>query len=117
MANDADATASAAEVHLGRLQRMVQENLSDPRLDVRMLASTLGVSVRTVYSAFATIDVTPAQYIRRQRVEAAAVRLRSSLVPITDLAISLGFDDVTTFARCFRRLRGVTPSQWRRTAR
>ncbi len=84
------------------------------RLDA---ASRLGVSVRTVYSAFAAIDATHAQYIRHQRVESAAVRLRSSAVPITDIAISLGFGDVTTFVRCFKRLHGVTPSEWRKMAR
>ena len=78
---------------------------------------TLGVSVRTVYWAFAAIDATPAQCIRHERVESAAVRLRSSGVPITDLAISLGFGDVTTFVRCFKRLHGVTPSAWRKMAR
>jgi transcriptional regulator GlxA family with amidase domain len=64
MANDADADATAAQVYLDRLLRVVRENLSDPDLDASMLASTLGVSVRTVYSAFASVDATPARYIR-----------------------------------------------------
>src|SRR5216683_3319927 len=89
----------------------------DPRLDVPLLASMLGVSVRTVYSAFATIGLTPAEFIRRQRIEVAAVRLSSSRVSIADIAISVGFSDVTTFARCFKRRYGVTPSQWRGAAR
>jgi transcriptional regulator GlxA family with amidase domain len=117
MASDAGTAVSPSEIHLARLQNLVREHLADPRLDVSLLASTAGVSVRTVHSAFAAIGVTPADYIRRQRVEAAAARLSSSDVPVSDIAISVGFADVTTFTRCFKRRHGVTPSQWRGAAR
>ena len=117
MANDGGGHVDPAEIHLARLQRLVRENMADPRLDVSLLAAMTGVSVRTVYSAFAAIGLTPADYVRRQRIEAAAGRLGSSDVPITDIAISVGFADITTFTRCFRRRHGVTPSQWRRAAR
>jgi AraC-like DNA-binding protein len=117
MANDAGASVNPAEIHLARLQRLVRENIADPRLDVSLLASLLGVSVRTVYSAFASIGLTPAEYVRRQRIEAAAARLSSSDVPVTDIAISVGFADVTTFTRGFKRRYGVTPSQWRGAVR
>ena len=103
MANDRGAPVSPAEIHLARLQRLALENIADPRLDVSLLASMAGVSVRTVYSAFAAIGLTPAHYIRRQRVDAAAARLSSSGMPITDIATSVGFADVTTFTRCFKR--------------
>jgi len=117
MANEEAAPMNAAEIHLARLQRVVREHIADPRLDVALLASLLGVSVRTVFSAFAAIGLTPAEYIRRQRIEAAEARLSSSGVSVTDIAISVGFADVTTFARCFKRRHGVTPSQWRAAAR
>jgi AraC-like DNA-binding protein len=117
MANDTGTAVKASEVHLARLQRLARENIADPRLDVSLLALKAGVSVRTVYSAFATIGLTPAEYIRRQRLEAAAARLSSSGVSIMDIAISVGFADVTTFTRCFKRRYGVTPSQWRGAAR
>ena len=116
MASGGGAPVHPADIHLGRLQRAARENIADPRLDVSLLASMLGVSVRTVHSAFATIGLTPAEYIRRQRIEAAAARLSSSGMPITDIAISVGFADVTTFTRCFKRQHGVTPSQWRGAA-
>jgi AraC-like DNA-binding protein len=117
MANDGSAPVHPADIHLARLQRVARENIADPRLDVSLLASMAGVSVRTVYSAFAAIGLTPAEYIRRQRIEAAAARLSSSGVSVTDIAISVGFGDVTTFVRCFKRRHGVTPSQWRGAAR
>jgi transcriptional regulator GlxA family with amidase domain len=73
--------------------------------------------VRTVYSASAAIGLAPAEYIRRRRVEAAAARLRSSDVSVSDVAISVGFADITTFTRCFKRQQGVTPSQRRLAGR
>jgi AraC-like DNA-binding protein len=117
MATGAGTAVSASEIHLARLQNLVREHLADPRLGVSLLAGLASVSVRTVHSAFATIGVTPADYIRRHRIEAAAARLSSADVPIADIAISVGFADVTTFIRCFKRRYGVTPSQWRGGAR
>ncbi len=117
MANDKGAAVNPADIHLARLQRLARENIADPRLGVSLLASMAGVPARTVYSAFATIALTPAEYIRRQRIEAAAARLSSSGVSITDIAISVGFSDITTFGRCFKRRHGITPSQWRGAAR
>jgi AraC-like DNA-binding protein len=94
MASGAESSVTTAQIYLARLQRLVQDNLFDPRLDAGAVARALGVSVRTVYSAFAAVHTTPAAYIRRRRLESAATRLRCSRVAITDLAIGVGFSDV-----------------------
>jgi hypothetical protein len=116
LASDADAPVNTASTRLVRLQRVVRENLSDRSWTPRCWPA-LDVSLRTVYAAFATIDVTPAHYIRRRRLELAAEQLRSSRGSISDLAIGAGFGDVTTFTRSFKRRYGVTPSRWRESAR
>jgi AraC family transcriptional regulator len=55
-------------------------------------------------------------YLRRRRLEMAAVRLRAQLrVPVLDIALGVGFGSAEAFARAFRTRFGCTPTQWRKS--
>lgn len=43
----------------------------------------------------------------------ACVQLRNTALPITQIALDLGYTDVSNFARAFRRESGMSPSAWR----
>jgi AraC-like DNA-binding protein len=43
----------------------------------------------------------------------AAVRLRRTREPVSAIAFDVGFNDLSTFNRRFRRLMGHSPSQYR----
>jgi AraC-like DNA-binding protein len=57
--------------------------------------------------------MTPHQLVLRTRLHRAAVRLRTSDVPISTIAFDEGFGDLSTFNRRFRRLMGCTPRAYR----
>lgn len=63
---------------------------------------------------FAETGFTPADYVRRRRVEHAKERLRESDISITTLAADLGFSSSQHFATVFRNFEGVKPSEFRR---
>ncbi|WP_022883224.1 helix-turn-helix domain-containing protein [Gryllotalpicola ginsengisoli] len=98
---------------LARLCRFVQDNLTDPRLDVALLARVEGVSIRTVYIAFERLSTTPAHYIRAARLRHAKSMLESTTFSITEVAAACGFVDTTTFIRAFRRAYETTPAAYR----
>jgi YesN/AraC family two-component response regulator len=50
----------------------------------------------------------------RVRIEEAKELLRSVDLSITAISASVGYDDVTTFERVFKRLEGVCPRAHRR---
>lgn len=54
-----------------------------------------------------------ANYINLIRVERACELLIGTDTPITVIALDLGFDDSSYFNRVFKRLAGVSPSQYR----
>lgn len=54
----------------------------------------------------------PAAYLAVSRIAVAKERLRDSTESIQMIALSLGFDDMSTFRRTFRRLAGMSPRQW-----
>ena len=54
-------------------------------------------------------------YLRRRRLEMAAIRLRSQpRVPVLEIALGVGFGSAEAFARAFRARFGCTPTHWRK---
>jgi AraC family transcriptional regulator len=62
------------------------------------------------------LGVTPHQYLIRSRMRHAARLLASGSRPITDVALDVGFGDLSNFVRTFRRAAGVSPRAFRRAA-
>jgi AraC family transcriptional regulator len=56
-------------------------------------------------------------FARRRRLEEAAAELRAPGRSLAEIAARAGFYDQAHFANLFRRVFGVTPSQYRRSAR
>lgn len=65
----------------------------------------------------AVLGVTPHQYLVRARLRRAARLLADEEHPITDVALDVGFGDVSNFVRTFGRAAGVSPRAFRRAAR
>ncbi len=56
------------------------------------------------------------EYLRRRRLEQAAIRLRAQpQVPVLQVALGVGFSSSEAFARAFRARFKVTPTQWRKS--
>jgi AraC family transcriptional regulator len=53
-------------------------------------------------------------YIRRRRIESAAIALRSSGRSIAEIALDCGFSDQAHLTSVFRAVMGVTPAAYRR---
>ncbi|MBE9109048.1 helix-turn-helix transcriptional regulator [Nodosilinea sp. LEGE 07298] len=57
--------------------------------------------------------ISPHQYILQRRVEQAQALLRHSELSLAEIAVRVGFCDQSHLTRCFKRLVGVTPTQFR----
>ncbi|MEV1155068.1 AraC family transcriptional regulator [Micromonospora chokoriensis] len=108
---------SAAAVLLGLMRAHIREHLADARLTVTELARRHHVSVRHTHVLFARIGVTPAAYIREQRLLAARALLsdpRQHVRSVSDVGVAVGMGALRTFERAFQRQFGTTPARWRR---
>ena len=63
------------------------------------------------------LGVTPHQYLVRARLRHAARLLAEEDRSITDIALDVGFADLSNFVRTFHRAAGVSPRGFRRAAR
>ncbi len=59
----------------------------------------------------------PLAYVQRLRVEEAKRRLERTDAPIDEISWAVGYEDPAFFRRLFKRLAGVTPSDYRRKFR
>jgi len=65
----------------------------------------------------ATTGLTPHQHLLRSRLRVAAVLLARSDIPVTEVALAAGFEDLSNFTRTFRAEYALTPSRYRLVAR
>ncbi|MBI3370764.1 MAG: helix-turn-helix transcriptional regulator [Betaproteobacteria bacterium] len=81
-------------------------------------ASGAGLSPSHFLRLFAKVlGVTPHQYLVRSRLRRAARLLADEDRPITDIALDVGFGDLSNFVRSFHRAAGVAPRGFRRAAK
>lgn len=60
------------------------------------------------------MDLCPQEYLRRYRLDKAAVLLRKSSLSVTDIGYAVGFNTPSHFSKLFAEYMGVPPSQYRR---
>jgi AraC-like DNA-binding protein len=78
------------------------------------LASRAGLSPFHFLRVFRKIaGVSPHQMLLRLRLNAAALQLRTTQAPITDIAYAVGFEDLSNFTRTFRTEFGTSASRYR----
>ena len=101
-----------------RLKRVLE--YIDANLDKNITLSELaGIANMSLYY-FAVLfrqstGLSPHRYILNQRVELRAKELlRDPRLSVLDVSINVGFEHQNNFARAFRRVIGVSPTQFRR---
>ncbi|WP_437992548.1 AraC family transcriptional regulator [Sorangium sp. So ce145] len=95
----------------------LDEHAHEP-IDLEGAAREAGLSPFHFLRVFGkVVGVTPHQYLVRARLRRAARLLADSARSITDIALDVGFGDLSNFVRTFRRAAGVSPRGFRKAAR
>jgi AraC family transcriptional activator of tynA and feaB len=106
--------------HKARIHKFIRAELSNPELDIPMIASSVGLSQRYIHRLFANEPLHLMQSVWSQRLEHCYRELtqeNSARRPISDIAYSWGFNDPAHFSRVFRKRYGLTPRDLRHQAR
>ena len=98
------------------VQAFIEANLG-ASLPVWQLSELLDMSADNFARQFkARVGMAPHTYVLSRRIERACEMLRTSDVSIGDVGLALGFYSPSHFTSVFRHLKGVSPSQFRRSA-
>jgi transcriptional regulator GlxA family with amidase domain len=83
-------------------------------VSVATIAGAAGLERRTFLRRFTSATgLTPMEYCRAVRLARARELLEAGSMPLQKIAASLGYADVSSFARAFRRTLGVPPGTYR----
>jgi AraC-like DNA-binding protein len=85
------------------------------RWTLQELAQRAGMSRSTFALRFKeTVGAPPMEYLARWRMVSAGDRLVNSSDPISDIALSLGYESESAFSTAFKRVMGCSPRQYSR---
>ena len=92
----------------------MRAHLSEP-LSIGKLVAYIGYGRSRFFDLFrAHTGMTPNDYLRRLRLEAARKLLEKSSRPVTEIAFEVGFNSSQYFSTVFMQYTGLTPSGFRR---
>ena len=98
---------------LARIAKIIEENISDPDLNVNLLCEKAELNAKQMYRLIKKyMGLTPLDYIRRVRLQKAAVLLSQRRFTVAEVSYMVGFKTPSYFAKCFQNQYGVTPSMY-----
>ena len=77
------------------------------------VSSSLGVQPRVLQKRLQCEDTSFSRLLQETRLEIAKQNLLRDKTSITDLALNLGYADVSVFSRHFKQWTGLSPRNWR----
>lgn len=114
--------ASERGLRAGRLAAIkadIRENIGRRSISPKAVAARHGITPRYLHILFEDQDKTFGEFVAAERLAKASRHLtdpRHIETRISDIAFAVGFEDLSTFNRQFKRHYGVTPSEARHAA-
>jgi len=95
-----------------QVQEFIEQNFQQP-MQVSSLAAMVNITPRTLNRRFqSAVAMRPIEYIQAVRIEQAKRLLELGDVTIKSLADQVGYDDISSFTRLFKRATELTPKEY-----
>ena len=107
------AVRSADEVLMEKIMKVVNENLSNPELNVEMLAMNVGLSRVHVHRKLKELtNLSARDFIRNIRLQQAAILLKEKKLTVSEVAYATGFTNLSHFSSIFKEVHGLSPKEY-----
>lgn len=108
------AQAPVVEGPIAKAHDIIVKRFSEPTLSVSNIAAEVGMSDSRLSTEFKRVyRMTPLEYITRSRMHLARQLLRTTDMPVKDIAVECGYYDISGFNRRFKAYTGMTPQQYK----
>jgi AraC-like DNA-binding protein len=93
----------------------IEEHLAEP-ISLAQLAQLVGLSTYYFCRAFKqSLGVPPHRYHNKRRIEQAKVLLSKPAPSVTEIGLTVGFSETSSFTTAFRKATGLTPTAYHRS--
>ena len=98
---------------MNRIMNVLNREMANPELTVELLASEVGLSRVHLHRKLKTLtNQSPRDFIRNTRLRQAAGLLAGNKLTVAEVADLTGFSNAGSFTTSFKRLYGITPSEY-----
>lgn len=98
---------------LAKLTQLIEENLSQEKVDVKYLSDKLCMSSSTLYRKMkALTGLSTNEYVRKVKMRSAEKLLLEGKYTISEIAFMVGMNGTGYFRQCFKDEFGVSPSDY-----
>lgn len=107
------------QLNRARIRDIIRRHLDNPMLDPNQIAHAANISPRYLHQIFHGAELTPMQLVKKLRLEECYRHLRDpaqATRPIKDIITAHGYTRPDQFARDFKKMFGVSPTQVRKLA-
>jgi YesN/AraC family two-component response regulator len=98
---------------IGKVEKIVMENIPNPQFSVPQLEEKLNMSSATLLRKFKRLlNTTPNSYIKTKRLIMAGQMLTKGETRISEVCFSCGFNSTSYFTKCFHDYYGCSPQTY-----
>ena len=107
------AVTSDDDIFLANVMNILEENISNPQLNIDDLANKLNISRSMFYRKINGLtNQSPVEFIKKVRLKRAANLLEVTSLNINEISMMVGFSDQRYFSVCFKKEYGITPKSY-----
>lgn len=104
------------KLFMKKVMEFMEEQMDNPDLTIEQFAEKLLLSRTIFYQKLKSIvGLSPVNFICQIRIKRAVQLFDSGEYNISQIAYMTGFNDPKYFSRCFKKIVGVTPSEYKET--
>lgn len=112
-ASETEPVETFAEKQLAEVSAVVENNLSNPDLNVDFVCRAVDMNQKSLYRLLKKyVGVSPVDYIRQMRLRKAAMLLEQKKFSVSEVMYMVGFSSSSYFSKCFTAMFGCSPGQY-----
>lgn len=113
--NDAFSQNSTTDIYIKEAITFIENNYSRP-IKISDIANNLSIDRSYFASIFKkTLQKTPQEFLLEYRMNKACELMRNLNLSISNIAHSVGYTDAFNFSKMFKKIKGTSPSDYRKT--
>ncbi|MCU6771932.1 Sensor protein evgS precursor [uncultured Bacteroides sp.] len=104
---------SSDEALMDKIMSVINNNMSEPTLNVEMLAQEVGLSRVHLHRKLKELtNLSTRDFIKNIRMQQAAKLLKEKKLGISEVAYAVGFSNLSHFSSTFKEIFGVSPKEY-----